>query len=69
MESNRELIPRNQLGVKCQKCGGYSEGVDCTKEEISLQDCGRNYAHCISAFVCGLCNTRFLCNLKAPEME
>jgi hypothetical protein len=64
-----ERIDRDTNAMPCPKCNGYADRVDCTKEEIQNQGCGRNYECCGRAFVCRICKTRITGIASAPEME
>jgi len=47
-------------------CGGEVGMVDPTKEEEKKYGCGRP-GHCVRAFECKKCKTRFTMRLEAPE--
>ncbi len=65
-----ECIKREADGVRCPKCKGYAERVDCTPEELKEYNCGRSsFECCARAFVCGLCWERLVGTAQAPEME
>lgn len=63
-------IRRDAEACKCPKCGGYAEedGTGPTQQEVDeVQTCGRFYACCINAFICGLCGQRIIAHLESPE--
>lgn len=62
-------ISRGANGAPCP-CGGYADKADVTEDEIKkYQTCGSSFACCIGAFICRVCEKRFLVNLPAPEMD
>jgi hypothetical protein len=64
------VVGRNVFGMKCPSCKGHADEVDCTPEEIAgPKNCGRPWACCVAAFVCGLCGKRIVARREAPEME
>lgn len=66
----RAVEERSQGAVECPKCNGFSEPVDCTKEEIrSDLNCGRSWSCCSMAFKCKGCGARLVGHRPAPEME
>ena len=61
------LLERDTEAIPCPKCNGYADKVECTKEEIKNQKCGRKYECCVAAFICRVCETRIVAELEAPE--
>jgi len=64
-----ESLERGTTAIPCPSCNGYCDKVDCTKEEIKNQSCGKIYACCVAAFVCRVCKTRIIADLDAPDIE
>ncbi len=66
---------RNADGIPCPECNGYAEEATdersiFTAEEIAGEmNCGRNWACCIGAYICRLCNKRILARAQAPECD
>ncbi len=60
-----KVVSRDCDAVKCL-CGGYAERVDCTEEEIKEYGCGRRHECCSRAFVCVICNERWVGTANAP---
>lgn len=63
---------RGDSAIPCE-CGGYAErDRNMTQEEISGRSCGRDtptYQCCARAFVCRVCQTRWVGTAPAPEMS
>jgi len=62
-------IPRDTIGIECPNCHGYAKRVNCTTEENKQYGCGSRFECCSRAFVCVLCNSRFVGTAESPEME
>ena len=63
-----ERVERSAKAIECD-CGGYAKEVECTEEEVSGPlNCGRAWACCVAAFVCGVCGLRLVRSREAPEM-
>ena len=62
------IVNRNAAAIMCD-CGGYAERVNCTEAELEQYNCHRKYECCARAFICVLCNQRWVGRAEAPEMD
>ena len=62
-----DLLERDVKSIPCPKCNGYSDKVECTKEEVKNQKCNRKYECCVAAYLCRVCKTRTVAELLAPD--
>ena len=62
-----KLLKRETDAIPCPYCNGWSDKVDCTKEEIKSQKCNRRYECCVAAYICRCCGLRIVAELEAPE--
>lgn len=61
--------PRTTEGISCT-CGGYSQRVACTEEEIQRYgNCLAGGECCARAFLCGVCGIRWVGTAEAPESD
>ena len=62
-----ETLGRFQDSYECE-CGGYCALDELTAEEEKECGCGREGC-CGRAFLCRVCQTRWIGRIEAPEME
>ena len=58
---------RKIANIYCS-CGGQPSEVDTTDKEEELYGC-QTKGCCVRAYTCSECNTRWLFELNAPEMD
>jgi hypothetical protein len=68
MRNIKLFLPRNTHAIPCVICGGYSDQVEPTKEEIDSLGCGRGDC-CVGAFRCIRCGHREARQYEAPESD
>lgn len=61
-------LPKGTTAIECE-CGGFCAEVECTHEEIREFGCGLGRTCCVKAFVCKLCQKRYVRKLEAPDYE
>lgn len=62
-------LDREDDAFPCPECGGFSERVQCTPEELAQHNCGKSWECCARAFTCVGCGYHFAMRAPAPDMD